>query len=153
MAIGSEEGKLLIYDATSMKKLKELTVYQSALWSLVFDTHKYLYTVGNDPSILRWDLGTYKSTAVINTGAIVNSLSINNKDGVMAAGLANGEVLLLKISDSVATQIGKVQSRVILSCFQEISIFHPGGKLAFRRDMILFKKALLLLSLDLKEIC
>ena len=107
MAIGSEEGKLLIYDATSMKKLKELDVYQSALWALAFDAQGYLYTVGNDATILKWDVGTYKSTPIIKTGAMVTSLSINN-DGVMAAGLANGEVLLLKISTSGATPIGKV---------------------------------------------
>ncbi len=107
MAIGSEEGKLLIYDATSMKKLKELDVYQSALWALEFDAHGYLYTVGNDKTILRWDIGTYESTSLINTGAMVNSLSINS-NRIMAAGLANGEVLLLKIAASGATQTEKV---------------------------------------------
>ncbi len=107
IAIGSEEGKLLIYEATSLKKLKELDVYQSALWALAFDAKGYLYTVGNNKAILRWDVGTYESTPVISTEAMVNSLTINN-NGIMAAGLANGEVLLLKISDSGATQTGKV---------------------------------------------
>jgi len=107
IAIGSEEGKLLIYDATSLKKLNELDVYQSALWALAFDTKGYLYTVGNDKTILRWDVGTYKSTPIINTETIVNSLSTNN-GGVMAAGLANGAVLLLKIGEGGGTQTGKV---------------------------------------------
>jgi WD40 repeat protein len=108
IAIGSEEGKLLIYDATTLKKVRELDVYQSALWALAFDAHKYLYTVSNDKTILRWDVGTFESTPIMNTGGIVNSLSINNSDGSMAAGLSSGEVLLLKISDGGATQIGKV---------------------------------------------
>ncbi|MBK6479045.1 MAG: hypothetical protein IPF93_12300 [Saprospiraceae bacterium] len=108
IAFGSEEGKLLIYDATSLKKIKELNALQTALWTLVFDAQGYLYTASGDKNILRWNMRSYESTPLIKTDAMVNSLSINSKNGVMAAGLANGEVLLLKILDTGVTTTGKV---------------------------------------------
>ncbi|MBL0110383.1 MAG: hypothetical protein IPP42_05825 [Saprospiraceae bacterium] len=108
IAFGAEEGKLLIYDATSLKKIKELNALQTALWTLVFDAQGYLYTASGDKNILRWNMRSYESTPLIKTDAMVNSLSINSKNGVMAAGLANGEVLLLKILDTGVTTTGKV---------------------------------------------
>ncbi len=108
IALGTIEGKLLVYDATDMKKLKEVQAYPSTLWTLEFDAQGNLYTVGNEKSILRWDPGTYASAPVIQTEAMVNALSINPQDGTMAAGLASGEVLLLKIAGGSATPTGKV---------------------------------------------
>ena len=106
IAIGSEEGKLLIYDATNLKKLKELNANQTALWTLEFDTQGYIYTATGDKNILRWNSRTYEPVPHIETGAMVNSISVNKNS--MAVGLANGDVLLLKISDNSATQIGKL---------------------------------------------
>ncbi|MBK8279723.1 MAG: hypothetical protein IPK94_06270 [Saprospiraceae bacterium] len=91
-----------------MKKIKELNALQTALWTLVFDAQGYLYTASGDKNILRWNMRSYESTPLIKTEAMVNSLSINSKNGVMAAGLANGEVLLLKILDTGVTTTGKV---------------------------------------------
>ena len=108
IAIGSEEGKLLIYDAVSLKKMKELNAYQSALWCMVFDAQGNLYTASNDKNIMRWNMNSFTSMPIISTNATINSLSINSKSGVMVAGLANGEVMLITISNNRATQTGKV---------------------------------------------
>jgi len=108
MAFGTEEGKLLIYDATGLKKVKEISAHQSALWTMVFDDKGNLYTGGNDKIILKWNLISFTSTEVSNTGAIVNSLSINNAKQTLAAGLANGEVSLFKVAEEGVSHIGKI---------------------------------------------
>lgn len=107
-ALGSEEGKLLIYDVTSLKKIKEIAAHQSALWTMAFDDLGNLYTGGSDKVILKWNTKSFTSTEVNNTGTIVNSLSFNSAKHTLAAGLASGEVALFKVGNESVTSSGKI---------------------------------------------
>ncbi len=108
VVMGSEEGKLTVYDVGSLKKLKDIAAHKSAIWTLVFDDQNNLYTAGSDQNILKWNMTTYESSEIIKTESVINSLSFNASKSTLAAGLAKAEVLLLKIKEGGATLIGKI---------------------------------------------
>lgn len=131
LAIGSEEGKFIMYDAISFTKLKEVTAHKSALWAMVFDENGNLYTAGSDQNILKWSRDIGNPVEIIHTGSIVNALSYNNSKRIMAAGLANGEVALIKISDDGAVRIGKIPSTKPVT---QVRFNNTGTMLAVGKD-------------------
>jgi WD40 repeat protein len=99
LAVGTEEGKLLIYDVASSGMLKELDAHQSALWAIEFDRAGNLFTGGQDMNILKWNLEVFTSQKIMTMVSPINSLTIDNKGYTLVAGLANGVIVSIDVSD------------------------------------------------------
>jgi len=110
IAFGSEEGKLLIYDAATLKKVKELTT-QSALWALEFDNEGNLFSAGGDQKLMKWNLGNDQSSTLFSFGSLVNSISFNGKQNFLAVALNSGEVEVLQITNQTAKKTGTIPSK------------------------------------------
>jgi energy-coupling factor transporter ATP-binding protein EcfA2 len=98
LALGTDEGKLLLYDVNSSKLIKELFVCQSSIWALEFGNKGTLFS-GCDRAITMWNLKDFSSLKIYDAPSSINSLSTDSKTNSLVAGLSNGVILSADISN------------------------------------------------------
>jgi WD40 repeat protein/pyruvate/2-oxoglutarate dehydrogenase complex dihydrolipoamide acyltransferase (E2) component len=103
LAVGTEDGTLLIYDVLTMKRISEAKGHTGAIWTLTYDGAGNLYSGGNDGVIRKWTVG--KEPVVLNDAAsAVNAISFSTTLNSVAAGLSNGRVILVGASSGTNTR-------------------------------------------------
>ncbi len=108
LAIGSEEGVLLLYEIARMRKIREVQAHQSSLWAMDFDEAGNLFTAGSGQTLVRWASESFQPTEVAKLGSLINSISYSPVRKSIAVGLASGDVILFSNSAEGVKSIGKV---------------------------------------------
>jgi WD domain, G-beta repeat len=104
LAVGAEEGVILIYELPGLKRIKEIKTMHGAIWALTFDSQNNLFSANGDKSITRWDLTTSTQTLVIESKALVNSIDYWNEKKMLIIGGVDG-VSFVEIKDKEIKQL------------------------------------------------
>lgn len=105
LAIGTEEGVIIIYDPINQQMIKNLDNHDAGVWALAFTKdNRALISAGNDRKIIFWDLTTYESYVISETQSIINSLSIHPGMQYLVAGLVSGAILKFPLDENSAAE-------------------------------------------------
>jgi WD40 repeat protein len=104
LAVGAEEGIILIYELPGLKRIKEIKTKHGAIWALTFDSKNNLFSANGDKSITRWDLTTSNQTLLIESKALVNSIDYWNGKQMLIIGGVDG-VSFVEIKDKEIKQL------------------------------------------------
>lgn len=89
-AVGTAEGKILVFDAKTLKHTSTIQAHKGTVWTLAFDNNNNLFSAGEDKEIIQWDLITEKPTIKMTNSSAVNSIDFSSVQNTLAVGSATG---------------------------------------------------------------
>ncbi len=94
LAIGTNGGKIYVWDIPAKKLIRRLQAHSSSVRSLVFDSKShYLVSGGDDRKIVVWDLYSGQAEKIIdNLKAAIRCLELSPDDKFLAAGGDRDEI-------------------------------------------------------------
>jgi len=104
LAAGTNEGPIYIYDITTGQKTKELDGHAGGVWAIAFAGQK-LVSAGKGNQVLLWDIQASTKIQVANFNTMVNSIGINESEDAIIAGLSNGMIVLLPLTENAKAEV------------------------------------------------